>query len=182
MSRKFATDRTDRKFPLYWVTEAPPLPKQLSSAVLFANREGLISHDDLFDRTDDWMADAARIDRVLEERGAWDAYRQMLMQHAFPSRCPFWCRGDHNEVGIGGVHAEPICHELPVADFPRPGYNVQTVIFAWQDEKGVGEVQIMEAGLTDDDELTGDELVAVAEGHLAAASLLEEIKHHGGNR
>lgn len=182
--RRFATDRTDPHFLMYWVTDGP-FPKQLSHVLLFANQEGLISADDLPDRRDDpddWMAEAAAVDRLLTKCGAWDAYRQMLTEHAFASRCPFWCHGDHPEMGVGGVDCDHIRHELPVAGFPRDGYNVQTVIFAWQDEDGVGEPEIMEIGLSEDDELTGEELVHLAEGHLAATQILDQIKRHGGAR
>jgi hypothetical protein len=185
MTRKFATDRTDPHFVMYWVTDGP-FPKKLADVLLFANREGLISADDLPDRFDEpegWMAEAASIDRLLAERGAWDAYRQMLTSAAFASQCPFWCHGDHPQMGNGGVHCDLIFHKLPVAGFPRDGRDIQTVIYQWQGEDGlIDEPDIIEIGLDPDEELTGEELVHLAEGHLAAVQILADIRQSDGAR
>ncbi|MCU1614698.1 MAG: hypothetical protein JWO98_2238 [Frankiales bacterium] len=169
-------DRTDRNFPLYWMTGPCAIPRKLGDVLIFALRKSLITNDDLFDRTDDWMADAARLSQLFEERGAWTAIREELASHAFASQCPFWCNGDHPQMGNGGVHCDPIFHKLPVSGFHKDGRDIQTVIYAWQDEDGLGELDIIETGLLPDEELTGEELVHLAEGHLAATQLLEKIK------
>ncbi|GAB3349864.1 hypothetical protein [Modestobacter lapidis] len=178
---RFATDRNDPHFAMYWVTEGP-FPKQLSDVVMYAHREGLISADDLFDRTDDWMADAAKVDRLLWERGAWAAYRKALTPHLFFSECPFWCHGQHPKVGIGGAHCDAIHHQLPVGEYTRAdGSVIEVVINTWQDDTGMEPPQVDEFGVAEDDVFDAEELVFLADAHKKAEELLRAIKMHGGD-
>jgi hypothetical protein len=181
MPRKFATDRTDPHFAMYWVTDGP-FPKLLSEVVMFAHRENFISADDLPDRSDredDWMAEAAAVDRLLTERGAWDAWRRQLVSAAFAARCPFWCHGRHEPLGRSG---DPVVHILPVASRPRgDGQDFEVCILAYEDADGVGRPEVESVGF-DDFAPTGEDVVFLAEATLQGVAVLDEIKRQDGAR